>query len=123
MTAVIVMLDASGFGDGDVACPGDVGSGQARPAATVTAWLPRGGTLVPALREGFGVGLGVGAGVGVDVGAVVTGGADVTDGEPPIRSLDMADAEPASTDGASLRPVLAGADGTPDGCPDGVGPA
>jgi hypothetical protein len=102
---LIATLDRSGFGDGDAGCPGDPGSGHGSPATTVTAWAPRGGTLVPV----------VGDGVGADVDGDVTGGADVTDGEPLIRSVGVADAELAGADGALLSCVLAGADGGPDG--------
>ncbi len=120
-TAVIARLGESGFGDGDVACPGDAGSGHASPATTVTAWVARGGTLVPGFDD-------EGEGVGGVVDAKVadgTGGADVTDGDPLIRS-GVVDAELAGADGAPLSCVLEGADGDPDdtaGDPGDAAPA
>jgi hypothetical protein len=102
---LIATLDRSGFGDGDAGCPGDPGSGQANPATTVTAWVPRGGALVPV----------VGDGVGADGSGDVTGGADVTDGEPLITSVGITDAELAGAAGALVSCVLTGADGGPDG--------
>ncbi|HEY5201568.1 MAG TPA: hypothetical protein VIJ31_11750 [Acidothermaceae bacterium] len=59
--------------------------------------------------------LAVGDGVGADVGGDVTGGAEVTDGDPLIRSDGIAEAELSGADGALLSPVLAGADGDPEG--------
>jgi hypothetical protein len=55
--------------------------------------------------------LGVGDGVGADIGGDVTGGADVTEGDPPTTSVGDAGAELAGADGAMLSCVLAGADG------------
>jgi hypothetical protein len=53
----------------------------------------------------------------------VTGGADVTDGEPLIKLVGIVEAEPAGGDGAVLSCVLAGAVGDSDDSPDGVAPA
>jgi len=39
----------------------------------------------------------------------------MTDGDPLIRSDGIAEAELGGADGALLSPVLAGADGDPDG--------
>ena len=61
------------------------------------------------------VGDGVGADIGADVGGDVTGEAEVTDGDPLIRSDGVAGVELSGADGALLSPVLAGADGDPEG--------
>jgi len=63
------------------------------------------------------VGDGVGDGLGADVGVDVTGGSDVTDGEPLNTSLGIADTELAGADGADgalLSCVVAGGDGSPE---------
>lgn len=66
--------------------------------------------------------LAAGDGVGADVGGDVNGGAGVTEGEPLIASVGVADAELAGAEGALLSCVLAGGDGWPEAtAPTGLG--
>jgi hypothetical protein len=106
---LITTLAGTGFGDGDAACPGDAGSGQASPATTVTACVPSGGTDGPL----------VGDGADGDTDGDGTGGADVTDGDPLPGFGGTSDAGPTvaaeltgvAEVGALGSCVLAGADG------------
>jgi hypothetical protein len=110
---LIARLGESGFGDGDAACPG---SGQACPAATVTAFVPSGGTPVPAV--------GTGAGEGADTDEVVAEGTDVTDGEPLPGFGGISDGGPtaaaeltgAAGVGKLVSGALAGADDDTTDC-------
>ena len=75
-------LGRSGFGAGDIAWPGDPASGQASPAATVTACAPSGGTPEPLVGDGAD-GVGDRAEDRVDDADGGAGGADPADGDPP----------------------------------------
>ena len=105
---MIDKLGGSGFGDGDVAWPGDPASGQASPATTVTACAPSGGT--PEASVGGGVDR-------VDDADGETGAADAAEGEPLVGFTDAeltGLAGPAEV-GELLGCVLAGVAGEADG--------
>jgi hypothetical protein len=118
---LIARLGGSGFGAGDVACPGDPESGHASPATTVIACGPIGGTAGVGVGAGVGVEDDVADGTGVTAGEALSGFAGATDAGPVEPGKLAGPGEAAALlSGALLSGALAGPDADTGGRPDPV---